>query len=150
MSTLPPDESSLDLDLELELDPAAPGAPLAPPDPPLIAYRAALKRYDGARLVEIHAATGGADLGGKAARLPDSIADRLAELRASDRMVAGLPFGARVALGLVALAETTTWPATGDDAQPPLHGGRSWPGDSSAGRGRPDGGQGGRRVRRRA
>ena len=111
MSTLPSDESSLDL--ELEVDPAAPGAPVVPPDPPLIAYRAALKRYDGARLVEIHAATGGADLGGKAARLPDSIADRLAELRASDRMVAGLPFGARVALGLVALAETTSWPASG-------------------------------------
>ena len=109
MSNVPPDEPSL----ELELDPAAPGAPIAPPDPPLVAYRAALKRYDGARLVEIHAATGGADLGGKAARLPDSIADRLAELRASDRMVAGLPFGARVALGLVALAETTTWPASG-------------------------------------
>ena len=104
---------SMSTDRPDDLDPAAPVVPIVPPDPPLVAYRAALKRYDGARLVEIHASTGGADLGGKAARLPDSIADRLAELRASDRMVAGLPLGARVTLGLFALAETTAWPASG-------------------------------------
>ncbi len=105
MSTDQPDD--------LDFEPTTPGEPIAPPDPPLVAYRTALKRYDGARLVEIHAATGGADLGGKAARLPDAIADRLAELRASDRMVAGLPFGPRVTLGLFALTEMTTWPAAG-------------------------------------
>ncbi len=104
-----------------DLDPSTPAglpgepvaAPVAPPDPPLVAYRAALKRYDGARLVEIHAATGGADLGGKSTRLPDVIADRLAESRASDRVVATLPLGPRLALGLFALAEATSWPASG-------------------------------------
>ena len=40
-----------------EFNPAeSPGPPVEPPDPPLVAYRAALKRYDGGRLVEIHAA----------------------------------------------------------------------------------------------
>ena len=112
MSTDIPDD--LDLESPPYLDPAeGEGVPVAPPDPPLIAFRAALKRYDGARLLEIHSATGGADLGGKATRLPDAIADRLAEPRASDRLVASLPFGARMALGLFALAETTTWPAPG-------------------------------------
>ena len=89
------------------------GPPIAPPDPPLIAYRTALKRYDGGRLVEIHAALGGADLGGKHARLPDAIADRLAEHRVADRMVAGLPHGPKVALGLFALTEAPAWPAAG-------------------------------------
>ena len=95
------------------LDPAATGTPVHPPDPPLLAYRAALKRYDGARLVEVHARTGGADLGGKATRLPDFIADRLGEPRAAERLVVALPPGPRIALGLVALAEATEWPATG-------------------------------------
>ncbi|WP_435010024.1 helicase-associated domain-containing protein [Tundrisphaera lichenicola] len=90
-----------------------PGTPIAPPDPPLIAYRAALKRYDGARLVEIHASLGGADLGGKPARLPDAIADRLSEHRVSERVVANLSFGSRAALGLIALAEANAWPASG-------------------------------------
>ncbi len=93
--------------------PETPGPPIAPPDPPLIAYRAALKRYDGARLVEIHAATGGADLGGKPMRLPDAIADRLTESRAADRLIATLPHGPRVALGLFALTETAHWPGAG-------------------------------------
>ncbi len=91
----------------------SPGPPIAPPDPPLIAYRTALKRYDGGRLVEIHAALGGADLGGKPNRLPDAIADRLSEIRVADRMVAGLSHGSRVALGLFALTESPTWPASG-------------------------------------
>ncbi len=91
----------------------AAGPPPPPPDPPLIAYRAALKRYDGARLVEIHAALGGADLGGKPARLPDAIADRLGESRTAERMVATLPHGSKVALGLFALTETAAWPAPG-------------------------------------
>jgi hypothetical protein len=90
-----------------------PGPPIAPPDPPLIAYRTALKRYDGGRLVEIHAALGGADLGGKPNRLPDAIADRLSEVRVADRMVAALSHGAKVALGLFALTETPAWPASG-------------------------------------
>src|SRR5947209_3581655 len=89
------------------------GLPIAPPDPPLIAYRSALKRYDGARLVEIHAALGGADLGGKPNRLPDAIADRLSEHRVAERVVGALPFGPRVALGLIALAEANAWPASG-------------------------------------
>ena len=80
----------------------------------MIAYRTALKRYDGGRLVEIHAALGGADLGGKPNRLPDAIADRLGEIRVADRMVAGLAaWGPRVALGLFALTEATAWPASG-------------------------------------
>jgi len=90
-----------------------PGPPPPPPDPPLIAYRAALKAYDGARLVEIHAALGGADLGGKPNRLPEAIADRLGESRTAERMVASLPHGSRVALGLFALTETAAWPAPG-------------------------------------
>lgn len=100
-------------DLPADSDPTDLGAPIAPPDPPLVAYRAALRRYDGARLVEVHARTGGADLGGKATRLPDFIADRLAEPRAADRLVAALPPDSRLALGLVALAEATEWPAAG-------------------------------------
>ena len=90
-----------------------PGPPVEPPTPPLIAFRAALKRYDGARLVEIHAALGGADLGGKPNRLPDAIAERLSEHRVAERVVAGLPHGSRVALGLIALAEANAWPADG-------------------------------------
>ena len=78
-----------------------------------MAYRAALKRYDGGILAEIHAALGGADLGGKSAGLPDSITDRLAEPRAADRRTAGLPRDASVALGLFALTETTEWPVAG-------------------------------------
>lgn len=93
--------------------PEVPGPPIEPPTPPMIAYRAALKRYDGARLVEIHAATGGADLGGKSNRLPDAIADRIAEPRMAERLVAGLPLGSRAALGLIALAEANAWPAAG-------------------------------------
>jgi Helicase conserved C-terminal domain len=89
------------------------GPPIAPPDPPLIAYRAALKRYDGSRLVEIHAALGGADLGGKPNRLPDAIADRLSEYRVAERLVGMLPDGSRLALGLIALAEANAWPASG-------------------------------------
>jgi hypothetical protein len=89
------------------------GPPIEAPDPPLIAYRTALKRYDGGRLVEIHAALGGADLGGKPSRLPDAIADRLGEIRVADRMVAGLHHGAKVALGLFALTEQPAWPASG-------------------------------------
>ena len=91
----------------------ATGPPILPPDPPLIAYRAALKRYDGGRLVEIHSALGGADLGGKPTRLPEAIADRLSEARVAERMVGLLPYGSRVALGLFALTETTAWPASG-------------------------------------
>ena len=90
-----------------------PGVPIVPPDPPLIAYRTALKRYDGGRLVEIHATLGGADLGGKPNRLPDAIADRLTEIRVADRLVAGLSHGPKVALGLFALTETPSWPASG-------------------------------------
>ncbi len=90
-----------------------PGPPPPPPEPPLIAYRAALKKYDGSRLVEIHAALGGADLGGKPTRLPEAIADRLAESRTAERMVGGLGHGPRVALGLFALTETAAWPAAG-------------------------------------
>ena len=111
MSTDTPDDLESSIPMAQPGDPE--GAPIAPPDPPLVAFRAALKRYDAGRLVEIHAATGGADLGGKATRLPDVIADRLAELRAADRLVAVLPPGSRLALGLFALAEATTWPAAG-------------------------------------
>jgi hypothetical protein len=90
-----------------------PGPPISPPDPPLIAYRSALKRYEGARLVEIHAALGGADLGGKPGRLPDLIADRLSETRVAERLIATLPHGPRAALGLFNLTETNAWPAPG-------------------------------------
>jgi hypothetical protein len=90
-----------------------PGPPIEAPDPPLIAYRTALKKYEGGRLAEIHAALGGADLGGKPTRLPDAIADRLSEIRVADRMVAGLGHGSKIALGLFALTETPAWPASG-------------------------------------
>ncbi len=90
-----------------------PGPPILPPDPPLVAYRTALKRYDGGRLVEIHAVLGGLDLGGKPNRLPDAIADRLGEARVAERMVAGLDHGPRAALGLFALTEMPSWPASG-------------------------------------
>src|SRR4051812_20227981 len=100
-------------EIESEIQPEIPGPAPAPPEPPLVAYRAALKRYDGGLLAEIHAALGGADLGGKSAGLPDSITDRLAEPRTADRWIATLPRDARVALGLFSLTETTEWPAMG-------------------------------------
>jgi Helicase conserved C-terminal domain len=90
-----------------------PGPPIEPPDPPLIAYQTALKRYDGSKLVEIHAALGGADLGGKPNRLPEAIAERLATSRVAERMVMNLDHGSRVALGLFALTETHAWPGLG-------------------------------------
>jgi hypothetical protein len=90
-----------------------PGPPIAPPDPPLIAYQTALKRYDGARLVEIHAALGGADLGGKPTRLPEAIAERLSSSKVAERIVANLEHGPKVALGLFALTETHAWPGLG-------------------------------------
>ncbi|WP_435017570.1 helicase-associated domain-containing protein [Tundrisphaera sp. TA3] len=96
-----------------DIEAEAPGVPIPPPDPPLIAFRAALKRYDGGLLAEIHAALGGADLGGKSAGLPDAIADRMAEPRTADRWIATLPRDARMALGLFSLTETTEWPALG-------------------------------------
>ena len=111
MSTDTPDDRDPSTIPDATGDPDA--APIVPPDPPLVAYRAALRRYDSARLVEVHARTGGADLGGKAMRLPDVIADRLAEPRAADRIVATLPPGSRTALGLVALAEAPSGPPRG-------------------------------------
>jgi hypothetical protein len=90
-----------------------PGPPIEPPDPPLIAYQTALKRYDGSKLVEIHAALGGADLGGKPTRLPEAIAERLGSSRVAERLVANLNHGPRVALGLFALTEKHAWPGLG-------------------------------------
>ncbi len=89
------------------------GPPIAPPDPPLIAYQTALKRYDGARLVEIHAALGGADLGGKPTRLPEAIAERLSSSRVAEKLVSTLNHESRVALGLFALTEKHAWPGLG-------------------------------------
>ena len=111
--TLRPGPATMTTDPNDIADLDTPGPPIVPPDPPLIAYRTALKRYDGGRLVEIHAALGGADLGGKPTRLPDAIADRLGEIRVAERMVSALPHGPKLALGLFALTETPSWPASG-------------------------------------
>lgn len=88
---------------------AAPAADLAPRE----AYRAALRAYDGAWLAALARAVGLTDVPSGRAALAAGIVDRLGEPRSLDRVSAGLPLGARLALTLMAVTETATWPARG-------------------------------------
>jgi hypothetical protein len=82
-----------------------------PPEPPLASYRSALVRYEAAGLGEILRAIGGPERPSTPDRLPGAITDALAESRTAVGLLAGLEAGPRLALGLFALAETTSWPA---------------------------------------
>jgi hypothetical protein len=82
-------------------------------DDSLAAYRSALKRYDGARLVEMLKGVGTVERAPKASVVPDRLADHLAEPRAAGAAVSALGPAARAALGLLALVEARSWPAAG-------------------------------------
>ena len=84
-----------------------------PPEPPASAYRAALQRYDQARLLAIHRHSGGAEVGTNHKVRPDWIVDRLAEPRAAERLIGPLPTGSRTAMGLFTLTESHAWTAPG-------------------------------------
>lgn len=84
-----------------------------PPEPPASAYRAALQRYDQARLLAIHRHSGGAEVGSNHKVRPDWIVDRLAEPRAAERLIAPLPSGSRTAMGLFTLTEAHACTAPG-------------------------------------
>jgi hypothetical protein len=94
--------------IALPITPAPP-----PPEPPLAAYRAALQRYDQARLLAIYQQTGGADVGASNKVRPDWIVDRLAEPRMAERLLASLPGAARTVMGLFAVTESSIWSAPG-------------------------------------
>src|SRR4051794_39093131 len=72
-------------------------------------YVAALRRYEGPRLRAISGSLA-PDEGEAPARLADAIAGRLERPGAVEDALAGLAPGARVALGLFVVTETTTWP----------------------------------------
>ncbi|MGE5754332.1 MAG: hypothetical protein ACM35G_01245, partial [Planctomycetaceae bacterium] len=89
---------------------------LPPPDlasaadePPLSAYLAALKRYEGPRLRELIPMLGWPDPGVRPSALAGLIAERLAEPRTVEPVVARRSPGARMALSLFALTETAAW-----------------------------------------
>ncbi|MDR3639443.1 MAG: helicase-associated domain-containing protein [Isosphaeraceae bacterium] len=92
---------------------AVPGPAVEPPEPPLTAYQAALRRYEGARLFEIHAALGPPDLRARSNALPAAIAESLREPRVIERLIASVGDDSRLALGLFALTETTSWSFVG-------------------------------------
>ena len=100
-----------------EFDPAPPPRddPFAEPGraAPRLAYRAALERYDGARLVAVARAIEADDTPNGRTRLAATITDRLAEPRAAERVLGGLPHDARLALTLFAVTETTRWAGRG-------------------------------------
>lgn len=80
---------------------------------PLGAFREALSRYEGIRLVEIDQTHGLPDLGVRPRSLPSVIADRLAEPRFLERLVGSLGLGSKLAASLFSITETTSWPWTG-------------------------------------
>jgi hypothetical protein len=82
-------------------------------EPPLPAYVSALKRYEGVRLRELTVALGWSDLGTRPSALAGLIAERLAEPRAVEPVVAQRSAGARIALSLFALTETAAWSMLG-------------------------------------
>lgn len=87
--------------------------PRGPVGTPLAAFRAALARYEGIRLVEIDRAHGFPDLGVKPQALPGVLADRLAEAKVVERLVAPLGAGSKLAISLFSITESTSWPLTG-------------------------------------
>lgn len=90
--------------------PPAGGPPAAPPVAPLVAYRDALRRYDGAFLAAISRALGLTEPPAGRASLVDGISDRVGEPRSSERLNQGLPHASRLALTLLAVTETAAWP----------------------------------------
>lgn len=87
--------------------------PRGPVGTPLSAFRAALGRYEGIRLVELHRAQGLPDLGVKPQALAGVITDRLAEPKVIERLIAGLATGSRLAASLFSVTESTSWPLAG-------------------------------------
>ncbi len=82
--------------------------------PPMVAYRAALARQDVARLRAIAAALGFTEPESRSANvLAGQIADHLDNARAIESLLGRLEHGPRMALGLFALTEATSWPVLG-------------------------------------
>ena len=93
-------------DPTFDVDPTpAPPAPVAP----LVAYRDALKRYDGALLAAVARALGQSEPPAGRASMASSVADALGEPRAAERLLPALPQAPRLALTLMAVTETTAW-----------------------------------------
>lgn len=80
---------------------------------PLLAYRAALGRYQGVCLHEIHQALGAPRPEARPQALPGVIADRLEGPQVAGRLLASLGDPARITLSLFALTENPTWPVLG-------------------------------------
>lgn len=100
-----------DLDTLFPEPPPSPGTPApAAPLAPQVAYRDALKRYDGALLAEIAAALGQTDPPSGRVTLAAWIADHLAQPRAAERLLTTLPQASRLATTLFALTESASWP----------------------------------------
>jgi hypothetical protein len=85
----------------------------APEVPPPQAYRAALARYEGIRLVEIAAVLEIRDHGLKPRSLPGAITEHLGEARVIERILASARHDVRLAATLFALTETAVWPWKG-------------------------------------
>lgn len=77
------------------------------------AYRAALRRYEGATLVEILQRFGPLDQVPKPPALPDAVNDRLSDSRTLGEQLASLDPGARLALGLLTIVDAAPWPVIG-------------------------------------
>jgi hypothetical protein len=99
--------------MNIDPSPAADPAPGAATEDPGAAYRAALGRYEGARLVEILRGLGPLERVPKPAALPDAVAERLASPRVVEEVVRGLGEAPRAALGLLGFVEAPSWPAVG-------------------------------------
>ena len=93
--------------------PETPGFAAPAPTPPIAPYRAALQRYDQARLMTIHRLSGGAEVAASHKLRPDWIIDRLSEPRMADRLLADLPAGSKAAMGLFSLTESYAMTAAG-------------------------------------
>ncbi len=76
-------------------------------------FRAALSRYDGDRLTEVYLALTPSERIPRPQELPDAITQCLEEPRQLSDMLDRLGTGARLALGLLAMTETTSWPLLG-------------------------------------
>src|SRR4051794_18652638 len=82
--------------------------------PPLAAYRNALARTEPGRLRAVAAAVGLAEAGARsAAVLAGQVAEHLEHPRAIESLLGRLEHGPRLALGLFALTEATSWPLAG-------------------------------------
>jgi hypothetical protein len=82
-------------------------------EPPLPTYLAALERYEGSRLRELILMLGWPDPGVRPSALAGLIAERLAEPKTVEPVVAQRSPGARMALSLFTLTETAAWPMLG-------------------------------------